>query len=774
VNYLRIKLLACFIICTYAITTLALPTDWKDFSPVLVTPVKIDGITLKEVWINPNNKETILDREPIFKLLEDVLKAEHFFKIIKNVPQKKYLKRSWLSKYKIGIHFDENHLVLYMKIPLSLRKKSRLDLKPVQQFKGSLIQNSDFSSYINFNYTTTHEDNEFQRENLYNEYNINYKGHILNMGAHYQRDNEVNRYNREYTRYIYDNEKNHFRLILGDLQHNTQDLQEQFDGAGLTLQNDFSIKPSLLKTNFNKYEIDLSKPSTVEIFLNESRLYRGNHPAGVLNLNSLPLVIGQNSIKILITDANGKIQTLYYDSNYHSSLLPKGIWDYSFNVLEKSQIDENSQVEYIKESVVSMYSRYGFNDTFTTGMNFQNNEKNSLFGLEAVSHFKGFIFDIKPSLSFTKNEQYNSYSFGVQNIYDPFIQHQLTTRFQFRNFDEDFTLPSGTQNNIENQYTLNSSYSLNSQVNLGLGFQYQKYYYEEDPIQLSNFDISYRPISNLSISLRSQKDHTLNKDNSILLAVNWFERSHNLSGSHSYQSKNHQTRHQVNYHKKNNSNKYYLSASHDENHDSETKSSKLYGQVQTHKGTLRVDHQQTEKSAYTNTNLNFALAFTRHSFNLSDYISNSFVVLDSNSENNVFIDEENTEGFSNGNTYVKSGLTPYHDNTLKFNVNSLKIGEEIGNDRFTIKPRYKAGTYYKLKVVQQKSISFKVDGAKYLVGYLENKSNKYQFMTGKTGNAFIPNIKQGIYEVNFNGTKSTYSIIIRNNAGHTNLGTLHE
>lgn len=760
--------------CLYIGSAHALPNNWKDFNPILIAPLKVDGVTLQEVWINPNNKETILDKPATLEMLESILKPNDFKTLKQSLPAKNYIKRSELAKFNINTHFDENHLILYFKIPMSIRKNSSLDLKSQQNFTGAKIHQTDFSSFVNFNYTTSFENEEFRRENLYNEYNFNYKGHILNIGAHYQHDNQQNKYSREYTRYIHDNESKHYRLILGDLQHKTQDLQEQFDGAGITLQNDFSIQPSLLKTNFNKYEIELLKPSTVEIFLNESRLYKGSHPAGILNLNSLPLVIGQNSIKILITDVNGKVQTLYYDSNYHSSLLPKGIFDYSFNYFEESRVDENSEVEYLKKNILSMYSRYGHTESLTSGVNFQNIEENSLLGFELVKLYYGVIFEIRPSLSFTSDNQFNSYSVGIQNVYDPFIQNQLTTRFQYRNFDEDFTLPSGVRNNIEDQFTLNTSYSLSLQTNIGVGFQMQKYYYEENPVQLSNFDVTYRPVSNLSFSIRSQKDHTYNKDNSVLLSINWLERTNNLSGSHSYQSQNHQARHQVNYHKKHRSHKYYLSANYDENFDSNITSSKIYAQAQTQKGTLRVDHQQTDGSSYTNTNLSFALAMTESSFNLSDYVTNSFVVLDSDSKNEIYIDEETTEGFSKGNSFLKSGLTPYHENTFKFNVNSLDFGEEMQTDRFTIVPKYKAGTYFKVEILQQKSLSFKIAKAKFLTGYLESNGNKYIFMTGKTGNAFIPDIKVGNYTVHIDGMKKTYTIDIKDESGHTNLGILNE
>ena len=49
-------------------------------------------------------------------------------------------------------------------------------------------------------------------------------------------------------------------------------------------------------------------------------------------------VYGLNDLKILITDINGKTETLYYSTTYNSDLLPKGIHDYSLNFLNKSSV----------------------------------------------------------------------------------------------------------------------------------------------------------------------------------------------------------------------------------------------------------------------------------------------------------------------------------------------------------------------------------------------------------------------------------------------------
>ena len=773
-NNLNKLLFLILLLGFYSICAVAYPTNWKKSSPVLIAPLKVDSVTLGEMWINPNKGDVVVDKNSLFIQLEQILKKDIYTEIAQRYINQNAVTKTELKKFKLTLFFDENSLILYMKVPIELRKKGSLDIKSNRRYKGHLVKRSPFSFFLNSNYTQTLNDFNYEKESIYNELNFNFNSHVLNAGGYYQSNSTHKKYTREYTRYIYDFENIHSRFTLGDIEYSTRDLQEQINGAGISIENDFSIKPALLKTQLSQYELTLKKPSTIEIFLNNSRIYKGNHPAGVLNLKSLPLIIGLNSLKILVTDINGRTETFYYNSNYHSSLLPKGITDYSFSYLDKSETDDEDVLKYKQDKILSGFYRYGVSSNLTAGINYQKYRDNNLSGLELNFSIQDFIFESSFALSKNESEEFQTYLVGIQNTYNPFAAKPLIARVQYRKYDKDFSSISGTQTSTDHKISFNSSYSFNSQVTLGLGYDFVEDYYEDEPTQLSNLELIYKPSFGYSISLRAQKDHTNDEDNSVFISFNWFERKNNYYGSHNYESSTHQLRNQVNYRKKIKNNNFNIAANYNHNYDSEETNTRLYSQLDTQYGALRIDHQENVSDRITNNNLRFALAGTTQSFNLSPYINNSFMVIDSNTESSLYIDPQYTKEFKKDKEFIVSNLTPYSPNTFRLNVNELPFGEEIELERFTIIPQYKSGHYLQVKTTKTTSVVFKLTGKipSYATGILSNKKQSYEFMTGKTGNVFIPNIKPGKYLLQLDDSKAVVEVTIPNTVGYINLGKL--
>lgn len=753
----------------------AFPNNWKDYQPILVAPIKIDGLVFPEIWINPNQNNIILDRRTLEDLFSTFVK-EDILKELKEIsPQKKYLTKSDLAKIGIKSIFDENELLVYLTIPSEIRKSEYLDLSQIATDKGILLNQANFSTFLNFNYTKFNSSEQEEYDLLYNELNINYKSFILNTGGFYRGNDQTNKYHREYTRLIKDFEDNHSRLILGDLEYNTVDLQEQIEGVGFTYQNDFSINPQLLKTNFNQYEIDLKKPSTVEIFLNGSRIYKSIHNTGILNLNKLPLIIGLNNIKVLITDINGRSETLYFNSNYHSTLLPKGISDYSLSVLKKSNINNENEVEYKDQSeIYSGFYSYGLTDSFTLGGNFQKYDLNTLHGVELTKSFNRFSIELKASQSYFNEIAANSLFASIENNYDQSSSSYIPIKLNYRFFDREFRSILGAETTTKEQYNLNSNYFINSKITLGLGYQLQYFYDIDDPTQYSNLEVIYRHTPFMTFSIKGQKDHT-SEDDSVLLSFNWFEETRNFSGSHNYQSDNHSSRNQINYNKSFDNSELYSSIQYDEFLDDNISSKKFFSQYDTRYGSFKYDFVNTNEENQSSMNLRFALAMTPNSINLTKFINNSFLVLASDTESTIRLNDERGIEFNKKQSVVQTNLTPYSFNTFRLNYNELPFGEEVEYDRLTLKPSFKSGTYYKIKTKKQTSLVFKVKSQnnKYINGVIRNDKNEYKFRTGKNGIVFIPNIKPGDYIISIENSKQSKSIEILSESGYINLGDIN-
>lgn len=484
----------------------AMPNNWKGHSPNLLTPVKIDGLNVYEIWVSAGGDELLIDQNQFLELMKNILLSNHYIKMEAQRSDQNYFTKNQIEEFGIKIQFDLATLNLYLNVPLSLRKENSIDFLNRNPNLGTYITASEFSYYLNFNYNNSFTDGISNQEQLNNELNLNFKGHVLNSGGFYSSSNRK-RYHREYTRYSYDFIQNNARFILGDLNHNIVDLQEQYRGMGFTLQNDFSINPTILRTNFNQYEIVLNSPSLVEIFINESRIYRAQHNAGPLNLNRLPLCIGMNDIKILVTNSSGRTETYRYQTNYHNNLLPKSVRDYSVSVLVPSSFNSENDLEYdSEEKFFTGFYRLGLTDSFTYGLNFQGQDTNNLAGFELSKAFSRLLLQTFYTNSYYDSQNSGSYMFTIQNNPSPTNFRPIRLNASYRYFEKDFTYSTGAKNNIHISQILSSSYILNSASSFGIGLE-SRLDYNDDQLEFTNLEYIYRLNVNTNFSLKTQIDN---------------------------------------------------------------------------------------------------------------------------------------------------------------------------------------------------------------------------------------------------------------------------
>lgn len=751
------------------------PTDWGEVRPALLTPLMLDGVQIGEIWINPKENNIFVDKKELSLILNKIL-AEKVYNELSNLNSgQNFFTSVELGQLDIKLSFNSNELYLDIYIPLGLRRSGNLDLTYSTDQKQIVVQPSDFSTYLNFDVGKSFENFEQSGETIYNNFNLNYKSHILSAGGYYRSDSPTKKYTREYTRYIYDFVPVHSRLIIGDLDYSTVDLQEQIQGAGLTIQNDFSINPRLLRTNNNRYEIELNRPSLVEIFLNEARIYNSYHPAGLLNLNSLPLVIGQNTIKILFTDSNGRRETLYYNTNYHSNLLPVGLTDYAFNVLSPSSLDEESELQYnTSEKLYSGFFRYGLDSNTTVGLNYQNKSNFSLAGLELSRSLTYALVELYPSISTFEDNQRNSFFLGLQTI--PFGKHleKINARASVRTFEHGFQNIRGEITNVSKRYASSLSYALNAQSSLGFGYEQDERHFDDDQ-SFGNLEYLHRINGYMNFSIRARKNLSTNDDDSVFFSFNWSEPSRRFSGNHTYQSDTEDFRNQLNLQENFETSNLFVSTSYDSNIESKTQNTRLFSQLETSYGNFRLDHSETGSTRTTNANLRFALAATSSSLNLTPYINNSFVIFESESASKIPIPGQFTQVVTDKNHVSRVNLIPYTENQFEFDMSQLPFGEELEAERVTIKPGFRSGTYYKIKTKKALAISFKilVTNNKYLTGTISNDKDNYQFMTGKNGKAFIPDIKPGDYFLKLDNSDTILKLNIPKASGYIELGDIN-
>lgn len=768
------KVIYSLIFWLTAMSVFAMPSNWKFGRPNLLTPVLIDNMIVKEIWIGVSSEYLLIDQEVMLEILQKSLRESYLEKFLALKNDLNYFTKKELEALGIKIIFDPNQLNLYLKIPLDMRKENYVDLLMSQSQRGILVNSADFSYFMNFNYNNNFVDGISDTEQLYNELNLNYQGFILNTGGFYTSANNK-RYNREYTRFIKDLQHINTRLIAGDLNHQVVDIQEQFQGAGFTIQNDFTINPQLLRTNTNNYEIVLSQTSQVEIFINESRIYQSQHPAGVLNLNRLPLTVGLNEILVVVTGANGRQETFNFQTNYHANMLPGKLQDYSANILVSSNYDEENDLSYdYDERIFTGYYRYGINDNITAGINNQSKGQNNLSGIELSTAFSNLMLQGFYAQAQFDRRRASSYQVIFQN--NPRLRDKFPIRFNFnyRFFEEDFTYISGTNNNIKTSKFFSSSYLFSNATSFGVGIESQQTY-QDDLNEFLNFELIHRFNNTTNFSVRTQVDTQNSQNNSVLLTLNWFEpKNRNISGFHSYNAQRQAARNQVNYRKQIDAGNILISAAHDASEKEDYENSNLFGVMDSNIGTIRLDHTDNGIEKINNINLQFSLVGTNSRPYLSRYISNSYFIVTSNSESPIRLGNELGSYVSKSNPVVVNNLTPYQTNNISLNLDQLEFGEDLSFDHFTVKPTYLAGSTFHIETINLISLGFKILSSdpgkvKYATLTLVSNEQNIEVMTGKKGDVFLENLAPGTYSI-FYQDKLIKVVDMPLKAGYVQLG----
>lgn len=763
------------ILClVFALNLFAYPTNWEGQRPVLLTPIKIDEVYFDDIWINPSSNNILIDKKGLTQILQPIIKKEIFHKIENS--KFNFLSKDELTKFGININFDANELILHVNIPLKIRESKLINLENIFQKNFYKINQSPYSFFINNEVTNNHIHSENKDyKSIYNEYNLNIYKHVFNTGAFYNEQYENKKYIRDYSRYIFDFENQHARLTVGDLNFKTVGIQEQTSGLGISYQNDFSIQPTLLKTNPNSYEVLLKVPSLVTIYINKNRIYSQRHNAGILKLNELPLVLGENNIEVEVKGDNGKTETFYFASIYDSQLLPKGLSDFSLNILNRSQLNENSEIQYAEEDYfLSTFYRYGLSNTNTIGVDLQLYQENALLGFEYSKNLNIFNFVFTPSFSQYEDSTKSSASISFQKSRLSSSYKKLNLLSTFQTIEKDFTSVLGNELNTKSKWVNSISFALTPKSHIGIAFDYNEDH-EQDIERL--YSLNHYIALNNYVNLSSRFQYNMESEETVaLFNLNITEKTRRLNSRHDYQTQDHTINNTLNYNNEFESTSLNASISHNKSIDNDTETNRFYANYQHPSFSLRADHTEGENKQ-TQISSRFAFALTNKSFDITKHISSSFLILETDSESKIYLDNEGKKLVSKRKSFVDSDLVHYQDNMYRLEADGLEFGETLPIDRIALAPSYKSGAYYKIETIKNLSIQFKLKSEKqsYYTGKLISVDGKeYDFMTGRSGQSFIESIKPGVYDLFIDSIGKVKKITIPNKKGFLRLGVIHE
>jgi outer membrane usher protein len=135
--------------------------------------------------------------------------------------------------------------------------------------------------------------------------------------------------------------------------------------GGLQMQRNFALRPDLVTTPMPGLSGSAAVPSTLDVYLNNIRVFSRDLPAGPFEVKNLPIVSGPGTQRIVVRDSLGR-ETVSDQAFYASpKLLRAGFYDFSVEAgFPRLDFGVRSN-EYEREPVASASLRRGITDWLT-------------------------------------------------------------------------------------------------------------------------------------------------------------------------------------------------------------------------------------------------------------------------------------------------------------------------------------------------------------------------------------------------------------------------
>jgi len=359
--------------------------------PVTLTVAAKDGpVYLGDivVTIQPDDSIEFSSRR-LMDLLSNVLDPD----VLRN------LQASFAGKTAIGpesfqasgiqLRYDPQQLAIAMDIASERRATRTVMVSPLERDKiGTYVKPAEFSAYLNIrgnvDYLWSGADKGLQSPVLFLDGAARALGAVIESQAVWQPGSNATDFQRLGTRLVYDDPKNLVRWTLGDLQPVTRGFQSVPDIAGLSVFRSYSVlQPQEIVRPRGDRSFQLTRSSTVEVFVNGELVRRLQLAPGTYNLRDFPFTQGANDVRLNILDDTGRSEVLRFNVFLDQSQLSAGLSEFGLYAGVMAPLEAHGP-NYSSKPAVSAFIRHGMSDALTLGANVQADSRVVMGGVEAV------------------------------------------------------------------------------------------------------------------------------------------------------------------------------------------------------------------------------------------------------------------------------------------------------------------------------------------------------------------------------------------------------
>ncbi|MCF9046971.1 fimbria/pilus outer membrane usher protein [Acinetobacter nectaris] len=400
----------------------------------------------------------------------------------------------------ISFSYSPNEQSLFIKASPDQLSTYTLDLETNNISKNFGNINTINALILNYNIYTNYFSHHYA---LTSNQDITYSTNSgnLNTGFLYSnsaKDSQFQHFIRLDTKWQHINPTKISQYTIGDFNSNTTDWGSSTRLAGFQWSSAYSQRPDIITTAMPNFSGSAVLPSTLDLYVNQQRIFSGNVPAGRFDIKQIPYISG-NEVTLVTTDETGhqviKKEPYYYSAKLLNTEIKEfsvdvGIPRYNYGLLSNN---------YNTHTILSSGSfRYGYSPLITlSGGSEVSTDGLINLGMGGITKFLGrSVFNTSIAMSHYKNN-----FGGLAQV--------------------------GIDSQISQTMVFNTSYqeTLNKYANLAYVSE-QKYQKNTDSFKSTAFaqkilraGISYSPIPNYSLTLGYNQ---ISSDNSInqLLSMN--------------------------------------------------------------------------------------------------------------------------------------------------------------------------------------------------------------------------------------------------------------
>ncbi|HBM1866207.1 fimbria/pilus outer membrane usher protein [Acinetobacter nosocomialis] len=269
-----------------------------------------------------------------------------------------------------GIQFKylENEQSLNLQVPASMLTGYTVELSGQQITSSGLLKMKPLNAAI-LNYslyhTITNDESIFSgsAEGIFNSALGNFSSGVLYNGS-----NETSYSHEKWVRleskwqYV-DPEKVRI-YTLGDFISNSSDWGSSVRLAGFQWSSAYTQRGDIVTSALPQFSGSAALPSTLDLYVNQQKIYSGLVPSGPFDIKQLPFISG-NEVTLVTTDATGQQSITKKPYYFSSKILAKGINDFSVDVGVPRYNYGLYSNDYDDATFASGAIRYGYSNSLT-------------------------------------------------------------------------------------------------------------------------------------------------------------------------------------------------------------------------------------------------------------------------------------------------------------------------------------------------------------------------------------------------------------------------